>query len=233
MHVYGSEIVGIVAGLVSIILALVAIWLSMRFYTLSDGSSRRIGDATNNLLNSVDSLKTFVDKMYSDLFAMTRETVTDMRQSIWPRTDATDDGATEALRAATERQIQGVKAEVASEIETLARRVGLAADRVEELRADLAPVFSRALDKTRQLDDEESQLAAQNFVLAQLQDARAKGKRAIAEEVVVVGRERFPAARIVDAIEQLHAAGKILWSSKQLGPATELVLVDQAAEDDE
>ncbi|OMQ22178.1 hypothetical protein [Serratia oryzae] len=86
-------VIGFIATIASLILAIGAIWLSFVFYKMSNEASKETTKAAKDIQASVERLEKIFDKLYSDTFSMMRDTVTDMRQHIWkkPHTGSPDD----------------------------------------------------------------------------------------------------------------------------------------------
>lgn len=86
-------IIGFIATIASLVLAVGAIWLSFIFYKMSNEASKETTKAAKDIQASVERLEKIFDKLYSDTFSMMRDTVTDMRQHIWkkPHTGSSDD----------------------------------------------------------------------------------------------------------------------------------------------
>ncbi|WP_048797591.1 hypothetical protein [Hafnia paralvei] len=86
-------IIGFIATIASLVLAVGAIWLSFVFYKMSNEASKETTKAAKDIQASVERLEKIFDKLYSDTFSMMRDTVTDMRQHIWkkPHTGSADD----------------------------------------------------------------------------------------------------------------------------------------------
>lgn len=103
------EILSLVASIASVILALLAIWLSFAFFKLSSSASKSTEEAAKGISASVERLEKLFDKLYADTFSMMRETVTDMRQHIWkapPHDEA--EGIGEELRMEITHQIDAI-----------------------------------------------------------------------------------------------------------------------------
>jgi len=81
-------IVGFIATIASLVLAVGAIWLSFVFYKMSNEASKETTKAAKDIQASVERLEKIFDKLYSDTFSMMKDTVTDMRQHIWKKPDA-------------------------------------------------------------------------------------------------------------------------------------------------
>lgn len=86
-------IIGFVATIASLVLAIGAIWLSVIFYKMSNEASKETTKAAKDIQASVERLEKIFDKLYSDTFSMMKDTVTDMRQHIWkkPHVESPDD----------------------------------------------------------------------------------------------------------------------------------------------
>ena len=69
------EQVSIGASIVSVVLAIVAIWLSVTFYRLSNDASGEIKSASKDIGASVSRLEKVFDNLYSDTFTMMKDTV--------------------------------------------------------------------------------------------------------------------------------------------------------------
>lgn len=76
------EVISLITGVASLVLAILAIWLSFKFYQMSTASSDKINDSSNKINNNVEKLEKMFDTMYADTFGMVKETVTHMRQQV-------------------------------------------------------------------------------------------------------------------------------------------------------
>lgn len=74
-----SLIASIISIIVSIVLGVLAIWLSITFYRMSTQQSERIGESAKIINSGVERLEKLFDKLYTDTFSMTKETVEAMR----------------------------------------------------------------------------------------------------------------------------------------------------------
>ncbi|HFV9219140.1 TPA: hypothetical protein ACIAH1_004032 [Enterobacter hormaechei subsp. steigerwaltii] len=108
-------IVGFIATIASLVLAIGAIWLSFVFYKMSNEASKETTKAAKDIQSSVERLEKIFDKLYSDTFSMMKDTVTDMRQHIWKKpqpnsaVDAIgDDEKINALKNSISREIIGL-----------------------------------------------------------------------------------------------------------------------------
>lgn len=84
-------IVGFIATIASLVLAIGAIWLSFVFYKMSNDASKETTKAAKDIQSSVERLEKIFDKLYSDTFSMMKDTVTDMRHHIWRKPEHVKD----------------------------------------------------------------------------------------------------------------------------------------------
>ena len=77
------EIISFIASIASLILAILAIWLSFKFFEKSNEASDKTIEASKGIGSSVERLEKLFDKLYSDTFSMMKDTVSDMRKHMW------------------------------------------------------------------------------------------------------------------------------------------------------
>lgn len=76
------DVISIFTGAASLVMAALAIWLSITFYKMSDISAKDMKDSTNKINSNVEKLEKMFDTMYADTFSMVKETVTHMREQV-------------------------------------------------------------------------------------------------------------------------------------------------------
>jgi len=78
-----TDIIGLISGAVSTVLAVVALWLSVVFFRMSSAEAQRSQRSAEEVSGSVQRLEVIFNAMYTDTFSMMKETVTDMRAHVW------------------------------------------------------------------------------------------------------------------------------------------------------
>ena len=137
----GIDIVNLFSAAASIILAIVALTLSIFFFVESKRAADQSSKSAGEISASVGRLEKLFDSLYSDTFSMMRETVTDMRKHVWRLApDVVPDGDDEIDMRLRESQVS-----VLVELDRVSKRVGLTDANIDELREQLAPVLHRAL----------------------------------------------------------------------------------------
>ncbi|MGE7795263.1 hypothetical protein [Lysinibacillus fusiformis] len=80
------DVVSIFSGAASLVMAVLAIWLSITFYKMSDASAKEMKDSTNKIDSNVAKLEKMFDTMYADTFTMVKDTVEHMRGQVESKT---------------------------------------------------------------------------------------------------------------------------------------------------
>jgi uncharacterized protein with von Willebrand factor type A (vWA) domain len=219
-------VAGITAGFMSVFLAIVAIWLSIAFYRMSQISSKSIETATTRVESATSQLQALFDRMYSDVFSMTRDTVSDMRRTLWP--NATD-GVEENGNDIADSRLAALRGELIEAIKTVSEDVGLTRDKLDMLQGRLAPVVERAISESAIVGSDAQRHAAREDIAALLTFNKERGIPTTAQVIVNDLSDRHPIQMIVDELDRMHRSGEVLWSSQRLRPTTEVILHKGAA----
>ena len=169
------EEISIASSLVSLVLAILAIWLSVVFYRMSNESSNKIHEASKDVGASVTRLEKLFDRLYSDTFNMMKDTVTDMRHQLWPdRKDQS--GITQEVEKKADEKIQQIRDEVDREIATLTQRVGGTNERIADLRIELQSLVDGAIAKTRHVESEAEEETLRKVLFDKYVELAGSGK---------------------------------------------------------
>lgn len=173
------NVINLFSAATSIVLAAVALWLSIYFFRQSLAQAQRADTSAGQIAASVERLEKIFHTLYSDTFSMMRETVTDMRAHIWARTDSEADGSVGVLAQANDvaaAKIEHARRNLLSEISTASQNVGLTEDRVGGMLQELEPVIGRVLGESSDAGAE--RIAKANFVLSTLRSYLSSSERA-------------------------------------------------------
>lgn len=77
-------ILSVVSIAFTLVLGVVAIWLSVLFYRWSSKAEQEAIKASTSISSAVERLENLFDKLHSETFTMMKDMVTDMRTSIFP-----------------------------------------------------------------------------------------------------------------------------------------------------
>jgi len=104
---------------------------------MSSQSSDDIKNAANQIDSSVSRLESLFDKLYSDTFAMMKDTVTDMRKHIW-RSPYKEENEID----------EKVKMEFSAKIEEILKQQAGTETKVDKLAEDLSGLLESALKES-------------------------------------------------------------------------------------
>ncbi|UKA76450.1 hypothetical protein [Arthrobacter sp. FW306-07-I] len=137
-------VIGLIASIASLVLAVVAIWLAVVFYRLSRDESESSAQNAQEISTSISRLEKVFDGLYSDTFTIMKDTVTDMRQHIWRKGDSTE---ISAEAASPQDDDNGQSEPVLQKLEEFSAQLGIADDKIEALRKLLTPVVEESTEK--------------------------------------------------------------------------------------
>jgi regulator of replication initiation timing len=221
------EVIGIVAGVVSIVLAAFAIWQASVFFRWSNTAQREAEQAAKGIDASVKKLEDVFNRLYSDTFGIMRDTVSDMREHMWPAGSVGDDKARdiglEEIDKRTAENIEELRKEVHEQVGQVVSRVGATNEQVTALEGQLGTVVDQALEASRQAQAEAVRQTLTEAVRGEIALAKRQRKRSIeADELVAALRDRFDFEEILSALGELRDQGILHFEGSlyDLGPAT-------------
>lgn len=202
-------VIGLIASIASLVLAVVAIWLAVVFYQLARDESEASAQNAHEISTGISRLEKVFDGLYSDTFSMMKDTVTDMRQHIWRK-----DGLSAEISGEPTSQHEGESAgsePVLKKLEEFSAQLGIADDKIEALRNLLTPVVEESTEKVR-IDEHED---LQQRVL-QILRTRGSSRPLEARQLVRLLGPDLPSdeASVVGALFKLREKGKITWDGE-------------------
>ncbi|MFJ6163657.1 hypothetical protein ACIQH6_00925 [Micromonospora orduensis] len=145
-----TEVLNLFSAAVSTVLAIVALWLSIVFYRLSNSEAQRSQRSAEEITASVKRLEALFGTMYSDTFAMMKDTVTDMRAHVWraqvPSTSIESEVTAEGHPG---EKLDAVKEAILKEIDLISQRIGVTETQLKTLRSEISPTVDRALTNSK------------------------------------------------------------------------------------
>ncbi|MBN3044725.1 hypothetical protein AB6D30_10510 [Pectobacterium brasiliense] len=138
------ELLSFILSIVSLIISGGAVWLSLKFYQMSDEAAKEAKTSSDKIQSNTDKLEGLFNKLYTDTFSMMKETVSDMRKHIYRRPEDND---------SIETRLSSMKMEIESEfkglLETKLRdNISNGNDlKIKELENEIAKILSNKIDK--------------------------------------------------------------------------------------
>lgn len=141
------------AEISGVILAVVAIILSIKFFQLSELSARRLDDTARSIELAVTRLEPVLAQLYSDAFGLVKDTMTDLRAHAWDEKPAQPDVTVQVEERAAAK-VQELKVELGSRIEQLAIQMQRTEGGRPEIDQQLSEVLDTAIERSRNVDAE-------------------------------------------------------------------------------
>lgn len=204
-----TDLVSLLASVASLILAIIAIWLSVKFFQMSAAIAERASEAAKDLAGSVERIEKLFDRLYSDTFTMMKDTVSDMRQHMWPKTEqGADDLAAQAEKTASEK-IDILRGEISGELGDMLRKQKGTDAQIRELRSEMTTLIDRAINQSRHVESEARRETLRAALLRTLEQFNLTQSVIRAEQVVERLSSEAPPSRIVDELKNLQNEGYI------------------------
>ena len=162
------ELVSLFASIASLVLAVVAIWLSLAFFKMSSALTEKSTEAAKAISSGVEKLEELFDKLYADTFSMMRDTVSDMRRHIWPETDAGAGKVAQEAEKRAEQKVSALKATMEQEIGHLLQKQKLTDDSVASLKGEMSGLLDRVIAGSRQLEAEAREETVRDTLLSSI-----------------------------------------------------------------
>jgi len=212
----------LVGSIASLILAIIAIWLSVKFFQLSENSARHLDSTAKSIELVINRVEPLLERLYSDTFSLVRDTMGDLRAHAWPIEHVEREAVLREVEQRAEAKVQEVREEVVRRIGELSVRVGV--EERTELRQEMARVVETAIERSRGVESE-ARSEALFAELIRAHDMLAdKGNPVTAAELIRALVPPFQFGDVADEFVELRRRGTLLWSG-DLTPSSLVTLV--------
>lgn len=211
-------VIGLIASIASLVLAVVAIWLAVVFYRLSRDESEASAQNAQEISTSISRLEKVFDSLYSDTFSIMKDTVTDMRHHIWRREDVSSEVSAEV--ADGDKEVSANGEPILKRLEEFSAQLGIADDKIEALRRMLTPVVEESAEISPGKSEGDIKQRVLLLLLSRgphrpiplLQIVRVLSP----DEGVPTSRNRFNAYHeVASAVFALREEGKVTWDGDE------------------
>jgi O6-methylguanine-DNA--protein-cysteine methyltransferase len=200
------QAVALLASMASLALAIVAIWLSFKFYTMSIRSSEKIEEANRAIGASVDRLEKVFQMQYSDTLSMVRDTYADFRKHVMPETMVAEHAAQLAENNA-DRRLEQLRTEIKGELTKIVDRVGQTDAQLGSVTSQLEGVVEKAISRSRRVDQEAVRETLKASVISYTESIPFGEKRTVGD--VVAHSSPYMPLEVVKILFELSKKGKI------------------------
>jgi hypothetical protein len=199
------EIAALVASVVSVIVAGLAIWLSVTFYGMSSEQAQKTDSSARDIAGHVSRVEQVFDRMYSDTFSMMRDTVADMRKAVWPSQEG-DVRPSEEL----DSKLVEVEKDMTARLAEVLERQGEADERLAGIRDQLEDIVQSAISETRRVSSETGEASVRGIITEALRDSGGRDD-AHALWKAVGDHSRELQVHFAPALHGLREEGKIAY----------------------
>lgn len=199
------QAIALLASMASLALALVAIWLSFKFYNMSIRSSEKIEEANRAISASVDRLEKVFQMQYSDTFSMVRDTYTDFRKRLMPETTAVAQ-AEQLAENTADRKVEELRTEIKAELAKIVDRVGQTDAELGSVKTQLEGVVDKAIVRSRKVDQEAAKETLEAFVTSYIENIPFGEKRTVDQ---LLARSQYSAVPVLRMLFELSMKRRI------------------------
>ncbi len=204
-----AEALSLAASITSIVLAIVAIWLSVLFYRMSEGSSTRIKDSADKVAVGVASVQLIVDRFYRDTFSVMRETVADVRRHAWPEATATIDAEAESR---AQLKIEALQHRLHDDVSRLVSNQAATDARLTDVSSSLQGLLSRAVEESRKIEAEAREQTIRDRVINSVKTLVTTGSDITLAGLLDHLRDSLSETDVVVEVGKLRDDGVLTWS---------------------
>lgn len=205
-------IIGLIASIASLVLAIIAIWLSIVFFRMSSEFSTNATEASKDIGSSVERLEKLFDKLYSDTFSMMRETVTDMRKHMWPDENSRDTDLTVEIDKKADEKVSKFKEEIDRELRRLLEKQSVTEANVGSLRDEMGDLINRAISVSRNAHVEAREETIRGHILRILSEKKETTAADLVDTI------QSSAGRTVQELQRMKEDNLIYFEDKRIGP---------------
>jgi len=153
---------------------------------------------------------------------MLKDTVADMRGYLWRTGGQRGVGTEDKIHHIADDRIETLKSELLAKVTEISERQGIADAKLQELRNELSPVLSKALDESRAADA----IARERAVERDLRDVYAalgNGRPVRALELFQGARDSggWTLADLARGLDTMHKDGTAQWDDAPTSPGPE------------
>jgi len=219
------NVASFIASVASLVLAVTAVWLSFRFFTLSSQSSNAIQRAASEIESGVNRLEALFEKMYSDTFGIVRDTYADIRKHAWPSEPEAAGPA--AIEERAEEKVAELRQETTQQISRLMNEIGSKDEQIAALQA----LVQTAIDQSRSAEVEAREETLREAVLRALESGPMAAERLVSR----LEQRGFDFYKAIQELQDMAQEGLVTWprykkeGRTSLGPDDRVTLTEQGS----
>lgn len=203
------DFTSLAASIMSLVLAVLAIWLSIVFYKLSIKASDSTNKASEEIHSSVGRLEQLFDKLYNDTFSVMRDTVTDIRKHMWPDQISQAASTEKEVQDKTEKRLTELKQQMTAELSSLLAKQKDIGGKAENLTRDLLPILNRAINESTKVTVETREDTIREAVLTVVKDLAENRAYTVSADDLIGRIDKKYALSLNDTLSTLKALREV------------------------
>lgn len=214
------EIVSLFSSLASLILAIIAIWLSFKFFDKSSNALNQANEASNNISSKVSILEKLFDKLYSDTFSIVKSNMTEMGNQLWNRISIED-----KLEKAKQLNIDNLKNDIFNEMNSLLSEKEPID--IKEKKKKINEIIEKAVDQTSRIEAETLESIIHEYVMIRLKALKMTKRKLTAGDIVEQAKsDGFSQNEVIKELRKLKDDGVITYEGDVIfGPSLEIEIL--------
>lgn len=212
------DLIGFIASIASLVLAVLAIWLSVVLYRMSAAASRVTEEAAKDIAASVEKLEKLFEKLYADTFSIMKDTVTDMRKHIWPSDSPSQESVIDEVESRVDAKTSQLRSQLEQQVVELLSRQRVADDKLSSLTSELQALVNKAVDTSRQLDAEAREETVREHILRTVRTFRQLRPKVSVNDVVEKLQTTIPFRTVLAELSRMQEDGLVELSGEATDP---------------
>ncbi len=220
-----TDLISLSSSIASLILAVLAIALSIGFFRMTSQLSTSAKEAAKGIGASVERLEKLFDTLYADTFSMMRDTVSDMRKHIWPDESGDTEKLADEAEKRAEKKVGEVKKNIDKDLAKLLQRQEITDVKLTAVRDEMSDLIDRAISDSRRVEVEAREETARRHIMRKLRRLLRLKRSVTAENLVESLGGDVPAHIVIRELHEMANDGLIELSDEAVQPTTEIAIV--------
>jgi CRISPR/Cas system CSM-associated protein Csm2 small subunit len=185
------EIISFTASIASCILAILAIALSIIFYSISLRNSTETTTAAKDIGSTVKKLEDLFDKLYNGIFGMMQETNSDMRKHIWPEIAVSGSNLTQEAENKADQKLTQLKGIMDQDIDKMLKHQKITDENLNLIQSQMRDLLNKAIDNSRKVESEARKETVRELIIQTINLFNDQRRRTTAEDVIEFLRRHY------------------------------------------
>ncbi len=212
------------ATISSLILSVLAIWLSLVFYKLSSESSREATKALDKIDTGIDKMQLLFDKFYSGNLALLADTYTDLRAHILGA-PTQQKSIKESADAQAQQVITDLERDLELKVQQILASQDLPISVSERISQRMKTIVEEGIVGTRLAQEEAYNTTVVDAVRKVIHDLSSSSQSIFVQEVMLAISPQVPRIEIIEALAKLRDESEIALDPDSIAPSSVVTIL--------